>query len=284
MPHHNNPLALRNNLSVSHIYTTYEQNFPQGFHFSGERHNFWEIGYVIGGEVGITCDNKIYECSKGDLIVHPPNYFHTCWSLNKSSFSIFTISFQGDNIEQYLHATMLKLNKEQQVIIKALIAETKKCFSNTNGEFYYNEENPLSPYCLQNTQVLKNYLEILCVLIAANEPITLPTTRHAVKYKEIVNFLKNNVCRNLTLEDIAKELFESPVTLKRIFHKYTNLGIMRYYNELRIDYALKLLQEDVSINQIAAIMNFSSQNYFSSFFKKALGVPPTKYKKMLAKK
>ena len=150
-------------------------------------------------------------------------------------------------------------------------------------KFYYNEEKPLSAYCMQNTQILKNYLEILCVMISANQPMALPANRHAVKYKEIVNFLKNNVCNNLTIEDIARELYESPVTLKRIFHKYTNLGIIQYYNGLRIDYALKLLQEDISINQIALQMNFSSQNYFSAFFKKALGVPPTKYKKMISK-
>ena len=121
MPHCNAPLALRNNLTITHIYTTYTKTFPQGYRFNGERHNFWEIGYVTGGAVGVTCDNKIYECSEGDLVVHPPNHFHTCWAMNKAEFSFFTISFQGNNVEEYLQATMMKLNKEQQAVIKLLI-------------------------------------------------------------------------------------------------------------------------------------------------------------------
>lgn len=96
-------------------------------------------------------------------------------------------------------------------------------------------------------------------------------------------FLKANVCRNVTIEDIAGELFESPSNLKRIFHKYTNMGIMHYYNDLRIYYAEQLLTQGKTMRQIASEMNFSSQNYFSYFFKKATGKSPSEYQTAIRK-
>lgn len=159
--------------------------------------------------------------------------------------------------------------------------ETKICFPQTQGEFYYTDfdENKLG-YNSRHYQLLKNYLEIFLLgLIKDEHTDTVPVqSQDAIKYNSIIHYLKDNVERNLTVEDIAAEMFESTSNLKRIFHKYTNMGIMRYYNNLRTDYAIRLLDEGKSMRQIAAAMNFSSQNYFSYFFKKATGKSPSEYR------
>lgn len=98
------------------------------------------------------------------------------------------------------------------------------------------------------------------------------------KYREVVLFLNDGICKNLSAEDIADALFVSPSYLKKLFRLYANCGIITYYNNLRVDYAIKLINEGKNMNEIASVMNFSSQNYFSYFFKKHMGISPVKYK------
>ena len=41
---------------------------------------------------------------------------------------------------------------------------------------------------------------------------------------------------------------------------------------------IKLLGEGMLMSEIAEIMNFSSQNYLSSFFKRETGMTPSQYR------
>jgi len=40
-----------------------------------------------------------------------------------------------------------------------------------------------------------------------------------------------------------------------------------------------LINEDKTINQIAGMLGFQNQSYFSKFFKKKMGVSPSEYRK-----
>ena len=57
------------------------------------------------------------------------------------------------------------------------------------------------------------------------------------------------------------------------------MGVMHYYNSLKMEYAKKLLLEGHSVNYIADKLNFSTQAYFSAAFKKYTGVSPLSFKK-----
>ena len=284
MKHSDRPIPLRDRITVSQLYSTYTHTFPKNYSFKGERHNFWEIGYVVEGIAGITSDDKVYKCKEGDLVIHPPNYFHTSWGTKE--FKFFTISFACDYFDLEIQSYNIRLSEEEKIIVTALMQEAKICFPQTQGEFYYTQvDNNRLDYRSRHYQLLKNYLEILLLrLIKDNRAEKSPIqSQDAIKYNDIVLFLKANVCRNVTIEDIAGELFESPSNLKRIFHKYTNMGIMHYYNDLRIYYAEQLLTQGKTMRQIASEMNFSSQNYFSYFFKKATGKSTSEYQTAIRK-
>ena len=280
MKHSAKPISMRDRISIPYLYSTYIYDFPRNYRFKGERHNFWELGYVLRGNVGITSDDKVYKCKEGDLIIHPPNYFHTCWGINRAQFSFFTISFSLNNLDNILPAHKISLSPENRIVIHALMDATKDCFSQTQGEFYYTrDEDNLLQYSSRRYQIVKNYLEILCLRLMKDDSAQdeSAVSEDTLKYNQIVNCLKNGVCRNLSIEDIAKEVFESPANLKRIFHKYTNMGIIKYYNDLRAEYAVSLIGQGYSMGYIAKIMNFSSQNYFSYFFKRITGQSPSRY-------
>ena len=64
-----------------------------------------------------------------------------------------------------------------------------------------------------------------------------------------------------------------------------NITFMDYITRVRIRRAIELLRDDDhKMYEIAEAVGYSSQHYFSSAFKKVLGVSPMEYKKSLQKR
>lgn len=65
-----------------------------------------------------------------------------------------------------------------------------------------------------------------------------------------------------------------------VFKKYTGVTMTEYLNDIRLTYALSLLQNtNKTISSIAQDLGFSSVSYFNVIFKEKYGVPPKEYRK-----
>lgn len=60
----------------------------------------------------------------------------------------------------------------------------------------------------------------------------------------------------------------SQICLQQTFSKYAGMGTMKYFNRLKIEKAIKMLQKGSSVQETADALGFSSQNYFSATFKR----------------
>lgn len=86
--------------------------------------------------------------------------------------------------------------------------------------------------------------------------------------------MKESVRENLSLEDIAQRKHTSVSYIKYLFHRYAGVGAKQYYATIRLNEAIKLLEEGEAVTEVSAKLNFSSPEYFSLFFKKQTGLPP----------
>ena len=74
------------------------------------------------------------------------------------------------------------------------------------------------------------------------------------------------------IPEIAQICGVSERTVKNAFKKQTGKSIKKYYNDLRIQSAKKLLLQGKSTGECAKWLSFSSVSYFSQFFKKNTGM------------
>ena len=81
------------------------------------------------------------------------------------------------------------------------------------------------------------------------------------------------------MQELAARSGVGATTVKELFRSYAGIGPKRYYSEMRLVEALRLLEAGVEIPQIAERMNYSSPSYFSNCFKKQFGLPPGRYRK-----
>lgn len=86
--------------------------------------------------------------------------------------------------------------------------------------------------------------------------------------------------KDITLQSVADILGLSTKQTSRIIRKYYNATLSELVMKMRLRVACKLLSgSDMSISDIVEYINFPSESYFYSQFKKTYGSTPLKYRK-----
>lgn len=98
------------------------------------------------------------------------------------------------------------------------------------------------------------------------------------KLRNALIYMTNNYRASLTPEEIAQELNMSYRSFMRLMSEMVGMTPTEYINAMRISEACTLIQHcDYTMEQIAASVGITDQNYFSRLFKKIKGMTPTEY-------
>ncbi len=88
----------------------------------------------------------------------------------------------------------------------------------------------------------------------------------------------------LSISSIADELGYNGKYLSHVFKEKMNIGYSEYLRTIRIKYAVSLFDHGIdSVKNVALLSGFSDPLYFSTVFRKEIGVTPTEYKNNLKK-
>ena len=95
-------------------------------------------------------------------------------------------------------------------------------------------------------------------------------------------FIECNFAKDITLGDICLQAGVSKTTLQHRFREILGVSPMRYLAEVRMKYALQLLErEDLSIKMISDMCGYENALYFSNVFKEFYKLSPGKYRRSL---
>lgn len=263
-------------IHVDSIFTAFSVKRESNFNFFGESHNFWEMVYVTRGTVGIMAGSKIYHLNKNEVIFHKPYEFHRIWSAKDSSPEYLVVSFDlsGTGIGFFENLT-LKPNDIQKKLLNTLMIYTKENKPRENNSLDYAGKDGSDFSCFVYLLDL-----ILCSFAKSSELILESKSENAMIFEKVVKYMESNLDKNITIEEFSKYANVSPSTLKRVFLKYSSIGIHGYFQTLKIQEAKNMLKSGMSVYNVSKSLGFSNQNNFSLTFKKAVGFSPTEYKKL----
>ncbi len=253
------------------LYTAFSEEIGTDYFFAGERHDFWELVVVDRGEIGVTAGEEAGILRQGQAILHRPMEFHRIWSAGGEPARIIVFSFGAEG---------LPADAAGQFVLRepgcpgVLLEELRQAFRQDGISIVGIREPSIS------AQLFLKRLElfVLELVYGRNGKDSPRRSRSAENYAQIIRFMEQNVHRDLSVEEIARQCSMSSINAKQTFSRYAGMGIRAYFNKLKIQSAITMLQKGCSVQETAAALGFSSPNYFCTVFKRITGKTPTAYK------
>lgn len=275
------------------FYTVFNNYWKKDFSFAGEQHNCWELVFIENGQMEITEDDRVYVLQSGDMILHAPMEFHKIRSTGHTSSHLFVLSFVTKGaVPSILTDGVFHLSGPEQ---DTLIESIRNIFRFFDNSFLFDgREKEVAEHLLeekfkgythltpaQSGQLGASSLSLFLLQLSMKErevnTDAQKNSKQALEYQRVVKAMQNGLYQNLSLTEISTACDISISYIKRLFMRYAGISPKSYYIQMRIREALRLLRKGHTAEETAALMNFSSPNYFSVFMKKHLGLPPAEY-------
>ncbi len=184
--------------------------------------------------------------------------------------------------------------------------ETMKCVSQADSEYMYLDFDGLRceelfhrlninhySRCFQNFEsVVPLWFESLArakketidlvsesmLLYALSKIISKPDKNNCILEQIFELTDKSFTDSKLSIKYISKELSYNSKYLSHLFKNKVGMGYNEYLRNMRIKFAISLFDSGLdSIKNVAALSGYNDALYFSSVFKKVVGMTPTQY-------
>ena len=272
--------------SFSHIENT---PFTQPLHY----HEECELIYIISGSGKEFVGDSVTEYKAGDMTLIGSNtpHLHLCNSTiegysEKSSCEIlqFPLGIFPENISEIKEYSIIHTILTESVLgirfrSESIIQKVRLLMQEINSK--QGIHRIITLYKILDILGKSRSRRFISSLNFQNPPQCYSIDDPINK---IYAYLRSNFKKTITLKSIAEYVQQNPSSLCRYFKQKTDKTIFEYLNEIRIEYACKLLTySDFTNSQIAYEVGYNNLSYFNKVFKYIVHQTPTEYKLSLKK-
>ncbi|HBG2234023.1 AraC family transcriptional regulator [Clostridioides difficile] len=240
------------------------QKFPNHFH------EHYVIGFIEKGQRYLSCKNKEYTTSTGDLLLFNPFDSHTCEQIDDKVLDYRCINIKPEIMKKTVFEITGKnyLPKfNQPVIFRSelvpLLQELHYIIMEEELDFKKEE---LFFFLIE--QLIEEHTE-------PNLQSNLENTN--IEIQAVCDYLENNYAEHIVLDELSTIAGMNKYSLLRNFTKLKGITPYRYLENIRVNKAKKLLEKGVEPIDAAIQTGFVDQSHFTNFFKNFIGLTPKQY-------
>ncbi len=245
-------------------------------------HFTYEIFFVTDGRLELVSErgNTFYERK---IVIIPPKIKHFTTPSSRGCFCLlFSLKDAKEDTLPFAFLKMLDHKEENGVVCDIPINDDISLYIRKVSD-KLEEKSPTS----------EKEAEILISLIFHEMMRMLsPESNHSFVEAEesnhindIETYINFKFYQKITLSDVAEHVFLSTRQVARIIKKEYGCSLSDLVTDKKLASAEILLRNtDMKISDISHQINFGSENYFFSLFKKKYGYSPLQYRKMLKEK
>ncbi len=213
----------------------------------------------IEGDAKFFCGGEQIKVQSGDIIFVPQGYRY---SLNAGKERLVVIHFSSD---------------------KNIGDKIKKFTPKSEARFKQYFEQICNVWLQKKAGYTHECKYLLHRIITMMEKEQVPEVQDpkTAEMKRIAEYIHDNFTdRELTVGRLARLCNMSQTYFRRLFSSSFGVSPLEYINELRLEYALELLQTGYyTVAETADKCGFSSVYYFSAFIKRKTGMSPVEHTK-----
>lgn len=269
-------------IRISEILGYYYSIRNSGYHFKGEKHNYFELTYVDRGRLCTEVEGRHYELTEKELIIYGPGQFHSQSIPEGFSCSYVTIIFDMETIVYDVESTHYEL------LLNKVFEYDKKIY--TLLKTFVSESTSQIPYmnslmlCLLQETIIR-LLQSEFIGKKSERPVTGARQHYQDELLEkILAYIDETIYEPLTIAELCQKFSMSRSSLQILFKENLDMPPKKYINELKLEKSRQMICENkYTISEIALMLGFNSIHYFSRAFTQKYHMAPSEYSKTLYK-
>lgn len=236
-----------------------------------------ELFYVMEGCAQFTLEDKQYTLRKDDFLVVNVDKNHSYTSEEELLIARMQISYS--ELSGMMKKSMIFFWCNTAVEATEATDDLRRIIHKIIAEQYHEQG--------QNVIYLKSlYYELLNILtsdfLLNKDDTHFEEEAHKfdARKHEIVEYIRLNFDKQISLEDLSKQLFLSYAYLSKFIKRQFGMGFAEYLNNVRLSYAVsQLLHSDQSAARIAMESGFASSAAMNKAFREKYDMTPTEYRR-----
>lgn len=247
---------------------------------------YHKILFVFSGDCYVKINNKTERYRTDNIILmNPSNHIYIDSS---NSLIIYELSFTKELLNNLSDDEIDLVDSFNTVPFECSLidasTETNMLIKNILKKLVYLKKET---YEFANNLYIKSMLSIVLILILRSciyaEPKQKLKKSKPFLIDDIFIYINNHITEDISLDVLEKEFYVSKFHISREFKKSTGITLHRYILKTKLDLCKKLIEEGMSLGNIASTCGIGSYNNLFRAFKKEFGITPKEYSNQIKK-
>lgn len=281
---------VKKTINVDALCSIHYFEFNDSFEDIIETHEAWEMVYIDRGECEIVADDECFVLKQGEIFFHKPHQKHMLKIIKGICPNVFIITFESGSLAmKYFEDKKIVADIVTKQYISAIIHEASVTFDlpfNDPMALTLNLKEPHSLWAGDQSILIRLELMLIELARKENEVQKAQSARFYTKDTvtdefclRVIEYLENRIYSKINMEDMSRALSFSKSYIYKRFISSCNYSVVEYFTIMKISEAKRLIRESrKNFFEISEMLNFSSSHYFSTVFKRYVGMTPSQYK------
>lgn len=242
-------------------------------------HETTELGYINSGNGRYHIEDTDYEAHTGDVYVIPAGVPHYESNTGAPFEIIFMQVLHLGSTSVILDEIVMKLKGQNR---SKQDRKVREIFDDIYDDIIFQYTGYLSS--------IDARIKLLYIMLLRNKSMTendqpkiishrTSSERNAHALKELKKYIFDHLDEKLSIESLAQKFFYHPKYLSQLVKNDTGMTLSDYIFSLRMEKSRNMLaQSNITIEEIAALLGFSSPQHFHKRFKKEFNITPSSYR------
>lgn len=248
--------------------------------------DFTELTIILSGKGRYYVEGITYDVEAGDIIVCNPGVRHKNIVVNQEEPTVeFFTGFYGYHFKNMPPETIQL--KDGGHLLRPLADTKREVMKQCYEMLAENEAGQVGKYFMLKARLMQVLLLVMREIAGpapnCQKGCNFESYNKSYAVKRIVNYLNENYGQKISLDQIAHNMYLSPVYISKIFKEETGESPINFLIKIRLEKAKDILEHSAggSIKNIANEVGYDDVYHFSKLFKKYYGISPQNYRKQI---
>lgn len=252
--------------------TMHRYDAPRDWVGSGTKDKTNELIFSLSGECIVTVENNSYIIKPNMFVVFPYGKKYSFRLTSKRSFSYYQCHFYGE-IDGVALFDAIGIDSENLAVEVndpgSIIALFEAAL---HDERFTDEASMWINRTACGTKIIAEYVRLLRQAMPG---------KSAEEFLPVINYMKGNLSGTVDVNTLCTLCHFEPSYFIRKFTKEFGMPPMKYFDMLRSQRAMTLLENsDIDMEEVAKKIGIADKYYFNKFFRKYCGMSPEEYRKL----